>query len=125
MGCSCFYASLIKKKFEELNYNVEFKEKFKNDQFKILMNPLDEKYVALVFVDKGTIIVEKILKKTEKNISKETLGWDGSITTSRVLFNDISSGKKKPVSLVLKRKLKVQNPKVIAKLSIIQSLIKK
>jgi len=119
------YANGIKENFELLNNNEQFKEKFKEEQFKILMNPTDEEHAALVIVDKGTIKVEKVKNKPEENISKDVLGWDGSIQTTRALFNDINSGKAKPGKLILKRKLKVQNLKVMAKLSTIQSLLKR
>ena len=55
------YAKMIKENFELLNNNDKFKEKIKEDQFKILINPKDEKHAALVTVDKGTIKVEKII----------------------------------------------------------------
>jgi hypothetical protein len=111
--------------FISLSYNnEEFKEKFKNDQFKILVNPTDEEHAALIIVDKGALKVEKVLNKPKENISKDVLGWDGSISTTRQLFNDMASGKAKPAKLLLKRKLKVHNTKILLKFATIQSLTK-
>jgi len=119
------YADGIVEYFEPLNDNEEFKDKFKDDQFKILVNPTDEEHAALIIVDKGALKVKKVLNKPKENISKDVLGWDGSISTTKALFNDMASGKAKPAKLVLKRKLKVRNTKVLLKFAAIQSLTKK
>ena len=119
------YADGIIEYFEPLNENEGFKEKFKNDQFKILVNPTDEEHAALIIVDKGTLKVDKVPNKPEENIKKDVLGWDGSISTTSDLFNDMASGKAKPGKLILKRKLKVHNTKILLKFAAIQSIVKK
>ena len=119
------YANGIKESFELLDNNDKFKEIFREEQFKILIKPEDEKHAALVIVDKGTIKVEKIVNKPEENISKDVLGWDGLVQTTGELFGDLDSGKAKAGKLILKRKLKLKNPKVLVKLSKIQALIER
>ena len=119
------YVDGIKKSFELLNNNDKFKEIFREEQFKILLNPENEKHAALVTVDEGRIKVEKIVNKPEENISKDVLGWDGLVQTTRELFNDLDSGKANAGKLLLKRKLKVKNPKVLSKFSKIQALIER
>ncbi len=120
------YADLVKKAFEPLNNNDKFKEKFKDEQFKILLNPKDDEYASLIIVDKGTVSVEKIANKPKENISKKVLGWDGLVQTTKQLFDDIAAGKLSTRDIVKKittRKIKVKNLKLLPKLAEMQALL--
>ena len=48
-------AALLWQFIEPLNYNQEFKEKFGDTHLNILLNPKDQKWAALLKIEKGTI----------------------------------------------------------------------
>jgi len=77
-----------------LNSIDKFKEKFAKESFKILLNPKDGEYAALVTVDKGTVLVEGIENKDKKDLTEEKLGWDGMMKTTKALFDEIGDGKR-------------------------------
>lgn len=114
----------IKEIYEPLNENKKFKEKYKNKNIKILMNPKDGEYAALINVDKGTITVEVIRNEPKENITKEKLGWDGSIKTTRKIFKDIGDGKltqKDIITKAITRKIKLKGPKYLIHLNKMRS----
>ena len=120
------YAEEIKEYYEPLNNNEIFKKKFKNQQFKVLLNPSDDDYAALVIVDKGTISVEVIANKPKENIGKEVLGWDAMMETTKQMFDDIDAGKISTGAVVRKMisgKIKAKNIRIVSKLEKIQALL--
>ena len=121
------YAQGIKEYYEPLNNNEMFKKKFKNAQFKVLLNPMDDNEAALIKVDKGTISVEIIANKPEENISKEALGWDAMMETTRQMFDDIDAGKVSTAAVIkeiMSGKIKAKNTKTLTKLDKMQALLK-
>lgn len=51
------FVKAIKEGYESLNTNEKFKEEFKDANFKILLNPKDREYAALITVENGTVSV--------------------------------------------------------------------
>ncbi len=103
-----------------LNSIDKFKEKFAKESFKILLNPKDGEYAALIAVDKGTVSVEGIENKDKKDLTEEILGWDAMMKTTKALFEEIGEGKLSQSDIIKKvvaRKIKMKNPKFLIKLT--------
>ncbi|MFX1327400.1 MAG: hypothetical protein ACFE91_04565 [Promethearchaeota archaeon] len=123
-GLSEFVKS-IKERYESLNTNVKFKEQFKDDSVKILLNPTDVEYAALIEVDKGTISVTGVKNTPKENVKKEKLGWDSYMKTTRQIFKEIGDGTLSGKDIrrkVLARKIKVKGLKHLASLSQMSAL---
>jgi len=113
--------------YTPLNSIDKFKEKFANKTFKILLNPKDGEYAALVTVDKGTVSVESIENKDKKDLTEEKLGWDGMMKTTKALFEEIGDGKlsqRDIIKKVVARKIKMKGPKFLVKLTEMQTFLK-
>lgn len=112
--------------YNPLNSNDKFKEKFAKESFKILLNPKDGEYAALITVDKGTVSVEGIENKDKKDLTNEKLGWDGMMKTTIALFDEIGEGKLSQSDIIKKvvaRKIKMKSPKFLLKLTEMQSFL--
>ncbi|NVM35937.1 MAG: hypothetical protein HWN81_10095 [Candidatus Lokiarchaeota archaeon] len=68
-------AALLWQFIEPLNFNKEFKEKFGDTHLNILLNPNDQKWAALLKIEKGTIDAESIRndKETLENLEFDSL----------------------------------------------------
>ncbi|MFX0057944.1 MAG: hypothetical protein ACFE85_16180 [Candidatus Hodarchaeota archaeon] len=120
MGIENEFVKSIRENYEALNDNEIFKEQFKDDTFKILLNPSDGEYAALIKVNKGIVAVEGIKNSPKENIEKETLGWDSLMETARQTFKDIGDGKLSSRGIrmkVLARKIKVSGLKHLSSFS--------
>ena len=71
------FAEAILKTYNPLNTVEKFKEDYAEKSFKILLNPKDGQYAALITVDKGILAVEGIGNQNKNKIEQEVLGWDG------------------------------------------------
>ena len=112
--------------YNPLNSNDKFKEKFAKESFKILLNPKDGEYAALITVDKGTVSVEGIENKDKKDLTDEKLGWDGMMKTTKALFDEIGEGKLSQSDIIKKvvaRKIKMKAPKFLLKLTEMQAFL--
>jgi putative sterol carrier protein len=121
------FAASIAELYEPLNANLKFKEKFKDDLFKILLNPKDGENAALIQVDKGVLTVKSIDNSNKKNIDQKSLGWDALMQTTIEIFSDIGSGKLSSSDIVKKvvtRKIKVKNPNFLTKLTEMGNLLR-
>ncbi|MFX1357000.1 MAG: hypothetical protein ACFFA8_06910 [Promethearchaeota archaeon] len=121
------FGDSIKRIYEPLNQSEKFKEKYKEEQFKVLLNPKDGDYAALLSIDKGKISVESIRNKPKLNLDKETLGWDGFLQTKIEIFKDIGDGKLKGGDIVKKvvtGKIKVRGPKFLTQFAELGSILK-
>ncbi|MFW9937000.1 MAG: hypothetical protein ACFFD5_05085 [Candidatus Thorarchaeota archaeon] len=108
------FVKSIRENYEALNDNEKFKEQFKDLTFKILLNPNDGEYAALIKVNKGIVTVEGIKNTPKDNLKKETLGWDSFMETTRQTFKNIGDGKLSSRGIrmkVLARKIKVNGLK--------------
>ncbi|NVM19442.1 MAG: hypothetical protein HWN80_17205 [Candidatus Lokiarchaeota archaeon] len=114
------FAEAILNTYGPLNARDKFKEKYADKSFKILLNPKDGHYAALIVVDKGVLGVKGIENQDKQSLDQDTLGWDGFIQTSLALFNEIGKGNLSQndiVKKVIARKIKIKNPKIVAKLA--------
>jgi glutamate synthase domain-containing protein 1 len=114
------FAAAILNTYGPLNTKDKFKEKYADKSFKILLNPKDGNYAALIAVNKGIIAVEGIENQDKKSLDQDTLGWDGFMQTSLALFDEIGKGNLSQNDIVKKvvaRKIKIKNPKIVAKLA--------
>jgi len=121
------FAEAILKTYGPLNTKEKFKEKYADENFKILLNPKDGKYAALITVDKGVLRVDGIENQNKKHIDKSELDWDGFIQTSIALFDEIGKGNLSQSDIVKKvvaRKIKIKNPKILLKLSEMMAFMK-
>ncbi|MFX1297205.1 MAG: hypothetical protein ACFFD2_20425 [Promethearchaeota archaeon] len=116
----------IKDHYELLNTNEKFKDQFKGTNFKLLLNPTDRDYAALITVDNGTVSVEGIKNASKENLKKETLGWDSSIKTKIQIFKEMGEGTLSSSDIrkmILKRKIKVKGLKELALFSDMSALL--
>ncbi len=121
------FADAIANIYEPLNDNAKFKEKYKNDTFKILLNPKDGNFAALIIVDKGKLSVNSIENTSKKKLDQKVLGWDGLMRTTKELFSAIGRGELSSGDIVKKvvtRKIKVKNPKMLVKFSEFGALLR-
>lgn len=106
--------------YHPLNSIDKFKEKFADETFKILLNPKDGQYAALITVNKGTVSIEGIENNDKKDLTEESLGWNGMMKTTKALFEEIGEGKLSQSDIIKKvvaRKIKMKNPKFLIKLT--------
>ncbi|MFX1438255.1 MAG: hypothetical protein ACFFAA_13855 [Promethearchaeota archaeon] len=110
------FVKAIKEGYESLNTNEKFKEQFRDINFKLLLNPTDRDFAALITVDKGIVSVEGIKNTPKEKISKEVLGWDSYVKTTRQTFKEIGDGTLSSSDIrkkVLTRKIKVKGLKYL------------
>ena len=120
------FAGAILKTYSPLNNNEKFKEKYADKSFKILLNPKDGKFAALITVIKGTVSVKGIDNQDKKNLDQKEIGWDGYMQTTLALFDEIGKGNLSQSDIVKKvvaRKIKMKNVKFVAKLSEMGALL--
>jgi hypothetical protein len=121
------FAEAILNTYGPLNNNEKFKEKYAEKSFKILLNPKDGKYAALITVNNGVVSVCGIDNQDKKNIDQKELGWDGFMQTTIALFDEIGKGNLSQSDIAKKlvtRKIKMKNVKIVAKLSEMGALLK-
>ncbi len=120
------FAEAILNTYGPLNTIEKFKEKYADKSFKILLNPKDGQYAALIAVDKGVLTVEGIENQNKKSLEQNELGWDGFMQTTLALFDEIGKGNLSQSDIVKKvvaRKIKMKNIKMVAKLSEMSALL--
>jgi len=114
------FPEAILKTYGPLNKNEKYKEKYADKSFKILLNPKDGKYAALITVNNGAVTVKGLDNQDKKNLDEKELGWDGFMQTTLALFDEIGKGNLSQSDIVKKvvaRKIKMKNVKFVAKLS--------
>ena len=97
------FAKIVSKEVEPLNSYDKFKERYKDTEVKVLLNPKDGKEAALIVIDKGTIYVESIKNDPKENIKKKNAGWDGFLEAKLQVFLDILTGGDVTVGMVVKK----------------------
>ena len=121
------FAEAILNTYGPLNNNEKFKEKYADKSFKILLNPKDGKYAALIDVTNGAVSVNGLDNQDKKNLDQKELGWDGFMQTTLALFDEIGKGNLSQSDIVKKvvaRKIKMKNVKIVAKLSEMGALLR-
>jgi len=120
------FAEAILNTYGPLNSIDKFKEKYADKSFKILLNPKDGQYAALITVDSGILTVNGIHNQDKKKLDQKELGWDGFMQTTLALFDEIGEGNLSQSDIVKKvvaRKIKMKNIKMVAKLSEMSALL--
>jgi hypothetical protein len=120
------FAEAILNTYGPLNDNEKFREKYSDKSFKILLNPKDGKFAALIIVNNGTISVKGLDNQDKKKLDQKELGWDGFMQTTIALFDEIGKGNLSQSDIVKKvvaRKIKLKNVKFVAKLSEMGALL--
>lgn len=120
------FAEAILNTYGPLNTIDKFKEKYAEKSFKILLNPKDGQFAALITVDNGVVTVEGIDNQDKNNLDQKALGWDGFMQTTKALFDEIGKGNLSQSDIVKKvvaRKIKMKNIKFVAKLSEMSALL--
>jgi len=105
------FAATLANRLELVKDIEEFKEYSKNISVKLLMNPLDGRYAALITIDKGTLKVEGIRNDDPSNLKKKKLGWNAKMAMKLQLFLELASGKisqGKILAMVATGKIKVR-----------------
>jgi len=121
------FADAIANIYMPLNNKAKFKEKYREDTFKILLNPKDGKFAALITVDKGILTVNSIENTSKKNLDQKFSGWDGFMQTTKELFSAIGRGElpsNEIVKKVVTRKIKVKNTKILVKFAELGALLR-
>lgn len=115
------FAGIVWKQLERLNQIDYFKQKYKDEKFRILLNATDGKYAALIKVENGEVDVESLKngdKKHMKALYKEH-DCDGKLYTTTPIFLKIVMGELSTggiVKKVLGRKVKIKGIKYLLKL---------
>ena len=86
------FAATLGNRLESVKEIDEFKEFSKNTSVKLLLNPLDGKFAALITIDKGTLNIEGIRNDDPSNLKKKKLGWNGKMAMKLQLFLELASG---------------------------------
>ncbi len=86
------FPKIVAKEVEVLNTIEKFKEDFKDQLIKIMLNPKDGKQAALIVIDHGQIYVEAVDNNPKENIKKKVAGWDGFFQTDTKTFADLLGG---------------------------------
>jgi len=112
------FANIVSKEIEPLNHMEKFKQNFKDTEVKVLLNPKDGKYAALIVIDKGTIYVEGIKNNPKENLKKKNAGWDGFLEAKTEIFLGLlGEGEEITVGTVVKkiltRKAKIKGIKKV------------
>ncbi len=115
-------AGLLWAQMEHINHNLKFKELHKDTKMSILYNLTDQKYGALITIDKGKINVKHVNKDKE---TLKGLTVDASMACTTELFFDFGSGKISKLAILgkmLTGKLKIKGAKQMQEFGKIMAL---
>ena len=116
-------AGLLWKQMEPINRIDKFKELYKDTKLSILYNLTDQRYGALITIDKGKLDVKHV--KNDKETLKN-LKVDASLACTAELFFDFSGGKLSKMAALIKMltgKLKIKGMKQMQELGKIMALL--
>jgi hypothetical protein len=113
------FAKILNAEFQKAFSNDSFREKFENryedTKLRVLLNPIDGRYAALISIENGNFEVESIRNK-EENLTQEELNWDGKLETTTDLFMKLAMDQLSTPKIIWKwitRKIKVKNYKKV------------
>lgn len=113
------FAKILNAEFQKALSNESFKEKFENQykdtQLRVLLNPVDGRYAALISIENGNFEVDSIRNK-EENLTQEELNWDGKLETTTDLFLKLAMDELSTPKIIWKwitRKIKIKNYKKV------------
>jgi len=105
----------IQKALSNESFREEFEKRYKDEELRVLLNPLDGRYAALITIDHGKFDVDSIRNK-EENLKQEELNWDGKLETSTDLFLKLAMNELSTAKIIWKwitRKIKIKNYKKV------------
>jgi len=87
-------AGILWKEVEPLNSNEKFKKEFAETTVNVLINPKDQKWAALLKIDKGTIAVDDIKndKETLKSVKYDALFEASTELFLKIFTEGLSTG---------------------------------
>lgn len=106
----------LQKALADESFREKFKHKFEDKHLRVLLNPLDGRYAALITIDNGNLEIDSIKNKEEDKLSQEELNWDGKLETTTDLFFKLSMGELSTAKIVWKwiiRDIKIKNYKKV------------
>ncbi len=115
-------AGFLWRQMEPINQIEKFKELYKNTKLNLLYNLIDQKYAALITIDKGKLDVKHI--KSDKELLK-SLDFDASLTCNTELFFDFGRGEISKMGILMKMltgKFKIKGIKKMQELRKIMAL---
>ncbi|MFX1498152.1 MAG: hypothetical protein ACFFBH_11540 [Promethearchaeota archaeon] len=96
------FAGLLANIMMPLNDNPKFKDKFKNTNRKVLINPTNLNYAALLIIDNSKLQIESIPNKPKSNLNRNSIGWDAYISMDTQLFLSLAMKRLTMLKLSLK-----------------------
>ncbi|MFX1274452.1 MAG: hypothetical protein ACFFBP_00920 [Promethearchaeota archaeon] len=118
-------AGVIVKQLKPIENKQEFKDNYSDLNLRLLLNPIDSKYAAIVNLNNGIFEVESIKNEPKENLSKDVLKWNGMLETSTPIFLKISMGEiglGGQTKLIMTRKMKMKGMTKLLKFAKILSL---
>jgi hypothetical protein len=118
----CGLAGLLWQQLGSVNQNPKFKEEYSDAKMSFLYHLTDQRYSALITVEKGTLEVKHI---ENDGTDIESIEVDGSISCTASLFFDFTGGNISKVGMLIKMltgKLKVKGAKKMQELAKIMAL---
>ena len=116
-------ANLLWRQFEPINKNEKFKKLYADTKLAFMYNLTDQRFAALITVDKGSLNITHIDKEDE---NLEDYEVDAAMKCSTELFFDFGAGKISKLGLLGKMitgKLKISGPKKMQELQKIMALL--
>jgi len=113
------FAGVINNQLTPLNEIEYFREEFKEEDFKILLNAVEGRWAALIEVKGGEVKVDGLKNDPKENLKKKKLGWDGKLETTTPIFLQIAMGKLSLLGIIWKvitRKIKIKGVRNLLKL---------
>ncbi|NPE08928.1 MAG: aminotransferase class III-fold pyridoxal phosphate-dependent enzyme [Asgard group archaeon] len=117
------FSGIIYTLLKQLNKNKEFAEKYKLDDYSLLLVAKDDTTAVKVIIKDGKLAFHPI-KNTKENIRKEKKECHGAIITTKPGFFGLVLGKAKPVKAILTGKLKIKGIKYLLKFTKYFGLLK-
>ncbi len=118
-------AGVIANQLKPIERKEKFIEKFSDLYLRILLNPTDSKYAAIVNLNHGRFEVEYIKNDQKEALSKKNLNWNAMLETSTPIFLKIAMGELGllgQTKLIMTRKMKAKGLTKLLKLASILSL---
>ena len=116
-------ANLLWRQFEPINKNEKFKKLYADTKLAFMYNLTDQRFAALITVDKGSLNITHIDKEDE---NLEDYEVDAAMKCSTELFFDFGAGKISKLALLGKMitgKLKISGAKKMQELQKIMALL--
>lgn len=118
-------AGVIANQLKPIENKEKFIEKYSDLDLRILLNPRDSKYAAIVNLSHGRFNVEYMKNESKEALSKKNLNWNAMLETSTPIFLKVAMGELGllgQAKLIITRKMKAKGLTKLLKLASILSL---